>query len=219
MTDTIRILHLIASPREASRSRAVAQAYLDALKQSDPTVAVEALDLWATALPAIDGALLSAKYAVLARRPHQPEEAQAWQQVQALAQHFLGFDHYVISVPMWNLGIPYRLKHYIDVITQPGMTFSWTPERGYEGLVLGRSALVACASAFDYSAESPLHSWDQQKTYVQTWLRFVGIEDVELIDCGPTRPGESGTQAAQARAEQRASRQGQTAQLRRRRIG
>ena len=212
MAETTRILHLIASPRPNSRSRAVAQAYLDAFKYADPAVLVEELDLWSMELPAIDGALLSAKYAILARRTHRPEEAQAWERVLALTQHFLSFDHYVFSVPMWNLGIPYRLKHYIDVVTQPGITFAWTPERGYEGLVLGRSALVACASAFDYGAGSALHPWDQQKSHMHTWLRFIGIDDVGLIDCGPTRPGEPGAQAAQARAEEEAIRRGRAAQ-------
>ncbi|MBT2302496.1 hypothetical protein J7E70_18760 [Variovorax paradoxus] len=54
--------------------------------------------------------------------------------------------------------------------------------------MLGRSALVAYASAFDYSTSSPLNSWDQQKSFVQTWLRFIGIEDVQAIDCGRRGP-------------------------------
>jgi len=199
-----RVLHLIASPRETSRSRAVAKVYLDSVKDVVPQATVEELDLWALDLPSIDGPLLAAKYAILAGKPHQPSEAEAWARVQEITQHFLAFDHYVISTPMWNLGIPYRLKHYIDVITQPGLTFSWAPERGYEGLVLGRSALVVYASAFDYSASSPLNSWDQQKSFVQTWLRFIGIADVQAIDCGPTRPGQPGAVEAQTAAVNRA---------------
>jgi putative NADPH-quinone reductase len=32
---------------------------------------------------------------------------------------------------MWNFGIPYKLKHYIDVLTQPGQTFNFDPTTGY----------------------------------------------------------------------------------------
>jgi len=199
-----RILHVIASPRATSRSRAVADSHLDAARQQDPRLRVEALDLWAMDLPTLDGALLDAKYAILAGKPHQAREAAAWGRVEEITRHFLAFDRYVFSTPMWNLGIPYRLKHYIDVITQPGLTFSWTRERGYEGLVHGRSALVAYASAFDYSAASPLNFWDQQKSFLGTWLRFIGIEDVQAIDCGPTRPGEPRMAEAQAMAHARA---------------
>jgi FMN-dependent NADH-azoreductase len=43
---------------------------------------------------------------------------------------------------MWNFGVPYVLKHYIDVITQPGLTFSFNPATGFSGLVTGRPATV-----------------------------------------------------------------------------
>jgi FMN-dependent NADH-azoreductase len=209
MTGACRILHLVASPRQASESKAVAKTYLDALQRTNPRAVVEELDLWTLDLPSIDGPTLSAKYAILAGKAHQSPEAEAWRRVETLTRQFLSFDRYVISTPMWNLGVPYRLKHYIDVITQPGLTFSWTAERGYEGLVLDRPAVVAYTSAFDYAGASPLSSWDQQKTFMETWLRFIGIQDVEAITCGPTRPGEAGTAAAQSAAEMRAKRLGE----------
>jgi len=199
-----RVLHLIASPRRGSSSTAIGQAHLDELRRQHPGAHIETLDLWSLDLPSIDGDLLDAKYAILARRPHEPAQADAWARVRALVAQFLGFDHYVFSVPMWNLGIPYRLKHYIDVITQPGLTFSWTPERGYEGLVHGRTAVVVYASAFDYTPGSPLRDWDQQKAFMATWLRYIGIESIEAIDAGPTRPSEAGAPAAREAAEARA---------------
>ena len=30
----------------------------------------------------------------------------------------------LISTPMWNFGIPYKLKHWLDIINQPGLTAS-----------------------------------------------------------------------------------------------
>ena len=48
---------------------------------------------------------------------------------------------------MWNHGVPYVLKQLIDVISQPGMVFGFDPERGYSGLLTGRTAVVIYTSA------------------------------------------------------------------------
>ena len=42
---------------------------------------------------------------------------------------------------MWNFGIPYKLKQWIDVITQPGLAFRFDPAQGYLPLG-GRSVLT-----------------------------------------------------------------------------
>ena len=54
-------------------------------------------------------------------------ERTAWAEVEALFARFNAADKYLFSVPMWNLGLPYILKHYIDVITQPGLAWSFDP--------------------------------------------------------------------------------------------
>ena len=46
---------------------------------------------------------------------------------------------------MWNFSIPYRLKHYLDIIIQPTYTFSYTPETSYQGLVTGKPIFIAYA--------------------------------------------------------------------------
>ena len=40
-------------------------------------------------------------------------------------------DRVLISTPMWNFGIPYKLKQCFDLIIQPGLTFRFDPARGY----------------------------------------------------------------------------------------
>lgn len=198
------LLHVIASPRAASRSRAAAQAFIDERKRLEPSLQADELDLWSLELPQLEGDTLAAKYAVLARAQHTDPQQQAWAVVTREAQRFAGYRDYVFSVPMWNFGIPYRLKHYIDIVTQPGQTFSWTPQRGYEGLLHGRRALIACASAFDYAPGTPLHPLDLQKDYLRGWLRLVGIEDVKQVDCGPTSAAMPASGPAQERAAQSA---------------
>lgn len=199
-----RLLHVIASPRGASKSRAVAHTYTQERQRLNTSLMVEELDLWSVQLPEISGDTLSAKYAVLARTEHTAAQRDAWAAVVALTRHFASFDEYVFSVPMWNLGIPYRLKHFIDVVSQPGMTFTWTPTEGYQGLLHKRRAFVAYASAFDYSPGAPLAPLDVQKCYVETWLQLIGITDIVSVDCGPTSPAMAGSEQAQAIAHHQA---------------
>jgi FMN-dependent NADH-azoreductase len=176
-----RLLHLVASPRGArSRSGPVAARYLEALG-----AAVETLDLWAADLPRFDGAVIDARYALIEGRA-VPDPAQAdWARIEAMVSHFLGFDGWVISTPMWNFGLPYPLKHYIDCITQPGLAFSVTADGAVEGRARGQAVLV-CAGALDTRPDGALRGLDYQGRYLEAWLGFIGVTDIATIRVQPT---------------------------------
>jgi FMN-dependent NADH-azoreductase len=198
------LLHIVASPQASSKSRGIVNAYLQERRRLDPSLVIDELDLWATELPEISDETLSAKYAVLARAAHTAAQQTAWDVVIAHTRKFAAYDEYAFGVPMWNFGIPYKLKHYIDVITQPGLTFAWSPDRGYEGLLQNKQAFVAYASSFDYSSGTPLAPLDVQKQYFRTWLQLVGIADVVEVDGGPTSPAIASSAQAAARAHEEA---------------
>src|SRR5690606_14493037 len=87
---------------------------------------------------------------------------------------------------MWNFNVPYVLKHYIDIVTQPTLTFSVSPDGGYRDLATGKRAVVIYASSGDYTPGSGNPRPDFQKPFFEAWLRFIGIEDVETITVQPT---------------------------------
>lgn len=179
-----RLLYLESSPRkERSHSIAAAKAFLEAYRKAHPNDAIETLDLWAEELPPFDGDMLAAKYAVLHGESHTPQQKAAWARVEAMGERFKRADKYLFSLPMWNFGIPYRLKHYIDIITQPGVTFRFSPETGYDGLVKGRPATVVYASGGSYEQGS---SYDFQKPYLRLWLGFIGFSDIREVAAAPT---------------------------------
>ena len=80
---------------------------------------------------------------------------------------------------MWNFGVPYRLKHYIDVVTLAGENWSWSRAEGYKSLVLRKKALLVYASAGDYGVSDPS---DFQKPYLRRWLNFIGVTDIQEIN-------------------------------------
>jgi FMN-dependent NADH-azoreductase len=194
-----KVLHIKVSPRgERSMSSKAAAVLLEAYKQANPVDEVEELDLWEIDLPAVNGATLSAKYRILHGEKHTPEEADAWADVTACADHFKSADKYVISLPMWNFGIPYRLKHYLDVIVQPTLTFSFSPESGYQGLVGDKPAVVISSRGSAY--EGDLAAMDHQRPYVTQILGFMGITNVREIVIQPTLASPDQVESVRAAA-------------------
>ena len=176
------LLYIEASPRkERSASIQVARAFIDEYERTHPGDAVETVDLWHTSIPEFDGHVIDSKYAILHGLEHTEEQKRAWRAVEDLISQFTGADKYVFSLPMWNFGIPYKLKHYIDVIVQPGYTFSYSPEKGYEGLVTGKPIVSIYASGGAYGPGTGAESYDLQKAYLELILGFIGFSDFQKI--------------------------------------
>ena len=195
-----KLLHVEASPRkERSHSIDVARTLLDAYREENPTDEVETWDLWATPLPEMDGPAIEASY--LQKRGAQMNDAQqaGWDALKAAFDRFAAADKYVFSVPMWNFGVPYKFKHFVDVVTQSGLAFRMTPEGGYEGLLAGKPAAVVYASGGQYDSPQ-MQALDHQQPYVDLWLGFIGIKDVRTIKVAPTAADADAVQAAKQRA-------------------
>ena len=182
-----KLLYIESSPRkERSSSIAVAHEFLDAYRAQHPNDTIETVDLWNVHLPHFDGDVIDAKYSILHGQPHTPSQARAWQAVRKLAEEFKSADKYVISLPMWNFGIPYVLKHYIDVLVQPGLTFSFSPAEGYKGLITGKPVLVVYARGGAYGPGTGAEAYEQQARYLQQVLGFIGFTRIESIFVEPT---------------------------------
>ncbi len=183
-----KLLYIKASPRGASsRSSAVADAYLAALRERLPDLAVDTLDLAQEKIPDFDGDKVAAKMAVITGQSHEGRQKTAWDEITAVANRFISADRYLIAVPMWNGGIPYRLKQYIDVIHQPGLLWGLDPKTGYFGLLKNKKAVLALTSgAFGPSMPSPAFGVDHHSTYLKDWLNQAGVTDIEEIRFQPT---------------------------------
>jgi FMN-dependent NADH-azoreductase len=182
-----KLIHIESSPRKArSKSIEIATVFIDAYQAAHPDDTVVTMDLWEMDLPAFDGDTINAKYRILHGEEHSPAEAEAWQAVCKVFEAFNAGDKFLFSLPMWNFGIPYRLKHFIDVILQPGLSFSFSPETGYTGLVTGKPAVVIYARGGAYGPGTGLEALDHQIGYMQQILGFIGISDTRQIVYEPT---------------------------------
>ena len=197
-----KLLYIEASPRKTrSKSIEVASSFLHALRDGQPSLEVDTLDLWSTELPAFDGPTIEAKYALLHGQPHTAEQAEAWSRVVNVITRFKAPDWYLFSLPMWNFGIPYILKHYIDVIVQPGLTFSYSPTEGYSGLVQGKKAVAIYARGGAYGPGTGAEDYDLQSRALALILGFMGLTDLTNIFVEPTLAAPAESEAAVSRAK------------------
>lgn len=196
-----RLLYIGASPRkERSRSAMVADHLLVRLKERYPALLVERLDLFDIDLPAFDQDAVAGRYHLLAGNAVDPEQADAWRDLKKWTDQFLSFDGYLIATPMWNFGIPYRLKQYIDILTQPGLTFRNDSLGNVEGLAKGRRAIIVAASAMPFGSLPEIDGLDFQLAYLKAWLGFIGVTDIGAVRVAGTFGPDDVVAAAMVRA-------------------
>ena len=180
-----KLLYIESSPRKSrSKSIEVAKVFLDTYRNTHPDDEIATIDLWTRTLPEIDGDALDARYQIARGNAGTDAQQLAWQSVVDICNEFKSADKFLFGVPMWNFGIPYKLKHYIDVIAQPGQTFSFDPDTGYTGLVTGKPAIAIYARGGAYGGEAG--SMDMQTTYLNLVLKFLGFTDVTDLIIEPT---------------------------------
>jgi FMN-dependent NADH-azoreductase len=113
-----------------------------------------------------------------------PAEVPSWGRIEELIDQFRSADAYLLTSPMWNFGLPYTLKHWIDCIIQPGYTFAYTD--GYPvPLILGRRMVCITSRGADYSPTGPMGAYDFQEPYLRAIFGFIGVTDIEFIHAQP----------------------------------
>lgn len=198
------LLHIPASPNPGtSRTRRVAARFIEGYAARHPRTDVQELDIWSADLPAFDAEMIAAKFAVLRATDASEAQRALWQRAVRFAQAFNAADLYVIGVPMWNFGVPYRLKHYMDIVTLPGQNWRWSAAEGYVPLLQGKQAVLVYSSAGDYPV-SPIDARDHQKPLMRQWLAFLGVEDIREISIAPTLAGAAEVERSLQQALQEA---------------
>lgn len=201
-----RLLHISSSPRgEASESLGIANAFLASYRATHPDAVVETWDLWDGSLPEFGPSAAGAKMTVFSGAALQGEQADAWAAAMAAFRRFDAADRLLFSVPMWNSGIPYILKQFIDVVSQPGTVFGVDAQTGYTHLLegKGKKAAVIYTSAVWGPPLGPEFGDDFQSTYFNGWLRWTGITDIHEFRYHPTLTGDADAARRAAHTEAR----------------
>jgi FMN-dependent NADH-azoreductase len=183
----MKLLFVKGSPRgEKSTSARVAESFLAAYRVKHPDAQIDEIDLWQENLPEFDGDKAAAKMSFFGEGTLDGARKTAWDQIVSITQRFTSADDYLFTVPMWNGGIPYRLKLYIDIMTQPGLLFGFDPAAGYSGLLQGKRATAIYTSGVYAQGVPPAFGVDHHSTYFDDWLHFIGISEIATVRYQPT---------------------------------
>ncbi|WP_084629053.1 FMN-dependent NADH-azoreductase [Neptunomonas japonica] len=200
------LLVIQCTPRnENSNTMPLAEHFITSLQSSGPSWNIDKLNLWDESFPEMNGEILTAKYAFFEGQPLNDEQAHGWSQVRQHLERFSRADAVVVVMPIWNLNVPYVLKHYIDVITQPGLCFSWSQETGYQSLLQNKTALVLSSSGQGFHPGSGNENDDFGLNYIERWLVTFMNCHVQKIASAPTEADESRVLTAKRQAYDQAS--------------
>lgn len=169
MTQTI--LHIDSSAR---RQGSVTRDLTARIIAARPAAQVITRDLADEALPQVTETWVAANFTPEGDRTALQKDTLA--QSDTLVDELLAADTVVIGLPIYNFGVPAALKAWVDLIARAGLSFRYT-EAGPEGLLTGKSAILAVASGgveagSDYDLATP---------YMRQVLGFVGITDVTIV--------------------------------------
>ncbi|PHB22229.1 FMN-dependent NADH-azoreductase [Bacillus pseudomycoides] len=179
-----KVLFITANPNsaEASFGMAVGESFIEAYKNEHPQDEVVTIDLFNTAVPAIDAEVFTAWGKFAAGEGFETLSESQQQKIAAMntnLETFMNADRYVFVTPMWNFSYPPVVKAYLDNLSIAGKTFKYT-ENGPVGLLEGKKALHIQATGGVYS-EGPYAAMDFGRKHLNEVLGFMGISDVDYL--------------------------------------
>ena len=184
-----------AATGEASVSRKLTRELARQLRAQGGTVELVSRDVGTDPVPHLTAATVGA---IRTGTAETEEGRRALALSDQLVAEVKEADLIVIGAPMYNFGIPSTLKAWFDHILRAGITFRYS-EKGPEGLVTGKRAIVVEARAGLYS-EGPAAATDSQEPHLRTLLGFMGVTDVTFVRAERLAFGPEAAAAAVAEA-------------------
>jgi FMN-dependent NADH-azoreductase len=179
----VKLLEIQSSPRgESSDSISLTKSFIKACKSDNTSIVVDTLNVWHERLPEFDYEAIGAKYKAVKQETMTEAESDVWERIQSLIQRFQNADRIVLGTPMWNFGLPYKLKQLIDLVAQRNYLFAYDGKQ-YGPLLNVEKAIVVYTrgSRFLDGTPIPPSRFDHQATYLDFWLQFVGVRDLRSV--------------------------------------
>jgi FMN-dependent NADH-azoreductase len=177
------LLNIQASPRgELSSSIALTNAFIAASLESNQSMKVDTLNVWNEHLPEFDSEAIGAKYKAVKGTAMTEPEAAIWKRIQSLIHRFQSADRILLGTPMWNFGVPYKLKQLIDLVAQRNYLFTYDGKQYGPHLQVEKAIVVYTrGSQFIEGTPIPPSLFDHQATYIDFWLKLIGIREVKSV--------------------------------------
>jgi FMN-dependent NADH-azoreductase len=135
----VKLLEIQSSPRaESSDSITLTKSFIEACKSANNKIVVDTLNVWHERLPEFDYEAIGAKYKAVKHETMTEAESNVWECIQLLIQRFQNADRIVLGTPMWNFGLPYKLKQLIDLVAQRNYLFTYDGKQVRPSLERGK---------------------------------------------------------------------------------
>jgi FMN-dependent NADH-azoreductase len=177
-----------------SISRQLSSRFVEQWKKGNSAGKVIERDIATTELPFLELPWIAANFSKASARTD--EQSVLLKFSDDLVAELQQADHYLIATPMYNFGIPAKLKAYVDHVVRAGITFRTNADGSYSGLLTAKKATVIIASAGEYTPGAPAEGLDTLKPYLREILGFVGVTDVTFLQSGSTWKVDNGSENA-----------------------
>ena len=154
-------------------------------------------DLVKSPVPHIDVAAIAAFFSDPAGHDETARMATALSD--KLLDEIIAADNIMITVPMYNFGIPSALKAWIDQVVRIGKTFDFDGQN-FSGLLQNKRAFLVIAYGADGYTQGDFKIADFVAPYLSFVLNFIGITDITIIPVEGTNVGKEAEAEAHAQA-------------------
>jgi FMN-dependent NADH-azoreductase len=181
----VKLLEIQSSPRgESSDSITLTKSFIEACKSDNDSIVVDTLNVWHERLPEFDYEAIGAKYKAVKHETMTEAESNVWERIQSLIQRFKNADRIVLGTPMWNFGLPYKLKQLIDLVAQRNYLFTYDGKQ-YGPLLKVEKAIVVYTrgSRFLEGTPIPPSRFDHQATYLKLLVAACRCSRSSERDC------------------------------------
>jgi FMN-dependent NADH-azoreductase len=178
----MNVLHVCANPKptEESVSKQLAAAFFGKLIELKPEVELVNVDLYDEKPPFCSYELYRAAWNPVFQEGYELSkvEEMSMNYASRQAEMFNEADVLVLTMPMWNYGVPAIIKAWIDQILCPGLTFTMSKEDGVKALHKIKSVVLLVASGGVYKEDDPR---DALSCQIRHAFEFIGIDDLEIV--------------------------------------
>lgn len=174
----MNVLHVCASPRptEESVSKQLAIAFFTKLAELNSDVDVTNVDLYHNPPPYLSYDAYRAMWQPVIDPTYEVTDAEKKASTYSIAQCalFKQADVLVLTMPMWNCGVPAIMKAWMDQVLAPGRTYTFGPE-GIKPEHALRKVILLVSSGAVFKENAPD---DALTVQIKAAMESIGVTDI-----------------------------------------
>jgi len=198
----MQLLSIDSSTRiQDSHSRKVAEEFQKQWQAKNPTGKIVKRDLALQPVPHLPDLTIQGFYTP--EEAKTPEIKHALQLSDELIAELKASDTVVISLPMYNFGIPSSLKAYVDHISRINQTFEISDQGEFKPLISNVNKMVFITATGANFSNPQMQAMDFMTPYLKTIFGFLGIKNMEVLAIEGTTMDPETFEASKQKASNR----------------